>query len=164
MGIPRQIARDPLRNPGSSDALSETMLRRAWRRECRHREPARRQRWELIQSWRREGFAQTPMSSGGGRGGGIRTHDLMLPKHVRCQAALHPDGSVPEYRMNPARMALAPRPSAVPGPWIRPRNRASSAQIACAAHIARASVRVGEATPSRSDPRSTRSWGARVSR
>ena len=28
-----------------------------------------------------------------GRGGGIRTHDLMLPKHARCQTAPHPDGS-----------------------------------------------------------------------
>jgi hypothetical protein len=27
----------------------------------------------------------------GGRGGGIRTHGLMLPKHVRYQAALRPD-------------------------------------------------------------------------
>jgi hypothetical protein len=26
----------------------------------------------------------------GGRGGGIRTHDLQLPKLSRCQAALHP--------------------------------------------------------------------------
>ncbi len=25
-----------------------------------------------------------------GRGGGIRTRDLVLPKHVRCQAALRP--------------------------------------------------------------------------
>src|SRR5450432_24543 len=26
----------------------------------------------------------------GGRGGGIRTHDLVLPKHARCQASLRP--------------------------------------------------------------------------
>src|SRR6185312_3865226 len=25
-----------------------------------------------------------------GRGGGIRTHDLVLPKHARCQATLRP--------------------------------------------------------------------------
>ena len=31
--------------------------------------------------------------AGNGRGGRIRTDDLMLPKHVRYQAALRPDGA-----------------------------------------------------------------------
>jgi hypothetical protein len=30
-------------------------------------------------------------SAGNGRGGGIRTHDFVLPKHARCQAAPRPD-------------------------------------------------------------------------
>ncbi len=30
---------------------------------------------------------------GDGRGGGIRTHDLVLPKHARCQTAPRPDGA-----------------------------------------------------------------------
>src|SRR5258706_15702038 len=29
--------------------------------------------------------------AGGGRGGGIRTPDILLPKQVRYQTALHPD-------------------------------------------------------------------------
>ena len=31
---------------------------------------------------------------GSGRGGGTRTRDLVLPKHVRCQATLLPAGFV----------------------------------------------------------------------
>jgi hypothetical protein len=39
-----------------------------------------------------------------GRGGGIRTHGLMLPKHVRYQAALRPD------EFHGSRIAITPTP------------------------------------------------------
>ncbi len=35
---------------------------------------------------------QTTASKIAGRGGGIRTPDILLPKQARYQAALHPEG------------------------------------------------------------------------
>ena len=52
-----------------------------------------------VEAWVASGRALVPegphltAGSDGGRGGGIRTHGLMLPKHVRYQAALRPDGA-----------------------------------------------------------------------
>ncbi len=43
---------------------------------------------------------------GSGRGGGIRTHDLVLPKHARCQTAPRPDDFVLAKRLRNANVAL----------------------------------------------------------
>ena len=62
------------------------------------RDHARRIRCE---EGRHPGPDVTATVPGIGRGGGIRTHDLVLPKHARCQASLRPAWNRPHDTRQP---------------------------------------------------------------
>jgi len=88
---------------------------------------------------------------------GVMVGEVGLEPTISCsQSTCVADYATPrrserEYRMIPGGDgARSPTPGAS-GPSISP-NPAFTAHIACAPHIARASVRAGKATPSRLDP------------
>ena len=87
----RSTARSPTSPRPTRTSTRETTLRTS----LQSRPGGCRQRWKVDAPQSLAGRAdratnRLAVCCGCGRGGGIRTHDLVLPKHVRCQASLHP--------------------------------------------------------------------------
>jgi hypothetical protein len=99
--------------------------------------------------------------AGGGRGGGIRTHDLVLPKHARCQATLRPVRSNVNIACYSGHHRPAPTPSGCCGqkPTLHRSQRTCCAYRTCLATEGRGQERTiarSIAVPVRSSERALR--------